>query len=526
MATIPTESDRFGLSTQDNSAAVAATAAQQPRPESFLAEVPVLVHASHRSTAPNDGGKVQTIREETSTLVIFPRGAVLRLASTLSRGDLVVLTNLQNRADMLCRAAYVREQAGGGSYIELEFTQRSAAFWNEGPAKANPARSSPSPSLSGTPTASNSAPTLAPVLKFPGIAKPPVSPAPLSVSPSSLENEPPILAADAAPLSASPLPEPSVVPITPVAVPKVENDSEPITTAAREAFQRAEASQSLAPSEPAASEVPLLPARRGSFVQKLKDLSHSPMIWVFGAALTILAFLGENYLIGHRSSSSPTPDTATSRAIYPAQPAAARTGETPSSAEPITLNSISVVSSTSLKDHSAEDAAGNKGAEDQPHRNAIRIGTLAPITTKPSIAASSEPPPALPAQGPNDADYLIGAGSLSGAAAAGGPAPIATSALGTNAPAAPASNYQAPKMVSSTPPVYPAAARERGIQGVVVVDATIDATGEVTSATVLSGSPLLRQSALDAVRQWKYQPAELNGQPVLSHAKINVNFAR
>ena len=55
-------------------------------------------------------------------------------------------------------------------------------------------------------------------------------------------------------------------------------------------------------------------------------------------------------------------------------------------------------------------------------------------------------------------------------------------------------------MVSSTPPVYPAMARTQGVQGVVVIDATIDSAGKVVGATVVSGPALLRQAAVDAVR--------------------------
>ena len=534
MATFPTESDRFGSSTRDNSGVFNAAASQQARPESSLAEIPVIAHASRRSGASAQPGQAQTVREETSTLLIFPRGALLRLSSTLSRGDLVVLTNQQNRADMLCRVVFVREQPDGGSYVELEFTQRSTTFWTESPAAARAALSS---ALNASENAAtNSGPVLAPVLAFPG-ARTPVSFAQPTPPVAPLKEGAALPRADSPVVRPAALHETSGVSTSPTATAaaqQTESDPDPIISAARAAFAQAGAADVWD-----ASEVELPPLRSTrTLVDKLKELSHSPMIWVFGGALTIAAFVGESYLMGHRSSPGSGTETASTRAMYPAQPASARAGA-PSASDPITLNSISVVSAThptDAKDDSAADAsrtdhagAGAAAAAAARH-DALRIGNLAPTAQRPTASAPIEAPPELPAQGTNIADHLIGAGSLSGSQAAGGPAPVAASVpaasiAAANTPAAPPSDYRAPKMISSTAPVYPQFARAQGVAGTVVLDATIDATGKVTGATVVSGSPLLTQAALDAVRQWKYQPAQQNGQAVQSHATINVNFA-
>jgi len=75
-------------------------------------------------------------------------------------------------------------------------------------------------------------------------------------------------------------------------------------------------------------------------------------------------------------------------------------------------------------------------------------------------------------------------------------------------------------------PVYPSMARETGIEGDVVVDTTIDASGKVTTMKVLSGPPVLRQAALDALRQWKYAPSMLNGQPIPVEMTVTIKFHR
>ena len=57
-----------------------------------------------------------------------------------------------------------------------------------------------------------------------------------------------------------------------------------------------------------------------------------------------------------------------------------------------------------------------------------------------------------------------------------------------------------------------------------VVDALIDATGKVTSVKLISGPVLLQQAALETVRQWKYEPARLDGQAVAMHLTVTVKF--
>lgn len=80
------------------------------------------------------------------------------------------------------------------------------------------------------------------------------------------------------------------------------------------------------------------------------------------------------------------------------------------------------------------------------------------------------------------------------------------------------------RMMSSVPPVYPALARSQHISGDVRVDALIDASGRVTTMKVVSGPPLLHQAAMDALRQWKYQAASLDGKAVPMHLTVTIQF--
>jgi protein TonB len=73
-------------------------------------------------------------------------------------------------------------------------------------------------------------------------------------------------------------------------------------------------------------------------------------------------------------------------------------------------------------------------------------------------------------------------------------------------------------------PVYPPIAVTTRTEGTVILAATISKGGTIENLRVMSGPPLLRQSALDAVSNWLYRPYLLNGQPVEVETTVNVVF--
>ena len=79
-------------------------------------------------------------------------------------------------------------------------------------------------------------------------------------------------------------------------------------------------------------------------------------------------------------------------------------------------------------------------------------------------------------------------------------------------------------LIHQVTPQYPLQARESGIHGTVVVDAIIAKDGSVRSVKAIKGNPLLVQSALEAVKQWRYKPYFLNGEPIDAETQISVNF--
>jgi protein TonB len=118
-------------------------------------------------------------------------------------------------------------------------------------------------------------------------------------------------------------------------------------------------------------------------------------------------------------------------------------------------------------------------------------------------------------------------GGIIGAAAAPPPPPPAVK----EAPKAVApkritvgGNVQQAMLISQPRPVYPPLAKQARIQGTVRFTAIIGKDGTIQNLTLISGHPLLVQSATEAVKQWRYKPTLLNGEPVEVVTQIDVNF--
>jgi protein TonB len=79
-------------------------------------------------------------------------------------------------------------------------------------------------------------------------------------------------------------------------------------------------------------------------------------------------------------------------------------------------------------------------------------------------------------------------------------------------------------LVRKVPPVYPPLARQARIQGTVLLQAQISKEGNITNLQLISGHPMLAPAAIEAVKQWKYRPYLLNGEPVEVETQIQVNF--
>ena len=150
----------------------------------------------------------------------------------------------------------------------------------------------------------------------------------------------------------------------------------------------------------------------------------------------------------------------------------------------------------------------------KPSLGAVRLAKPK-VHRSASVQANGEMEPTLEVIGGDE--LAAGENSLSANLAEGSKQPAAP-------PAPVGGDVKPAHLISSVPPSYPALARSQHISGDVRVDALIDATGRVTTMKIVSGPSLLHQAAMDALRQWKYQAATLDGKPVAMHLTVTLQF--
>jgi protein TonB len=101
------------------------------------------------------------------------------------------------------------------------------------------------------------------------------------------------------------------------------------------------------------------------------------------------------------------------------------------------------------------------------------------------------------------------------------PAPIDSAPQG---PIRVGKGVRAPRVIFGPDPVYPLLARHARVSGAVVIDAVIDTQGNVVEMRAVSGNPLLVMAAMQALRQWKYEPTILGGQPFPVRLLVTITF--
>lgn len=166
------------------------------RADAVSLEVPVKVHGSRvtevvRGITPH----TEPFEEQSATMIVFPQGGVLRMATPVTAGQMVVLTNMKSGHDAIGRVVKVRAYAQSQSYVEVEFTNRQPGYWGvkfAGDVAEPPKTILPPPPVS---TVSNVAEMESETAAW----RSPVVPLPMAKRPEP----PPVFASPAKPLSAS-----------------------------------------------------------------------------------------------------------------------------------------------------------------------------------------------------------------------------------------------------------------------------------------------------------------------------------
>ncbi|MGA8222185.1 MAG: TonB family protein [Candidatus Acidiferrales bacterium] len=276
--------------------------------------------------------------------------------------------------------------------------------------------------------------------------------------------------------------------------------------------------------------------------------------WTLIAASAVLAIVivggGFFYFRGHSTNSSsnkgpvaPNPpaaavsqSTQAARPIVPANedPMAGASNSPVNSGAHVNAGSASVPALSATNTAKPLQASPNTAAPPQPLKSAKQAAPkVTPDMMSQSLSAhptSSQRADAGSADAPalddDSASAAAQPNALAGIPSSNNGANLPPPTIQQEGPVKIGGNVQEPRLVSSVMPAYPIGAMQAGISGDVVIDTTIDKDGKVVAMHVVSGSPLLRQAALDALRRWKYEPSTLDGQPVAVQMQVTIKFRR
>ena len=443
-------------------------------------EVPVRLQA--------EAGELSLFSEDTKTVLVFPEGAVLRVAAPLEPGQRVLLTNRMTRRQQPCRVVYARASRSVKGYVEVEFALPAPGFW-EGDAPA-PVVHDPFGELPLVTRATEERPGANceprdPLERVTTIAEPPAFER--SFAHNSRRA---FTAAMAAPVTRCEPAGRAAVTLTPVEQSLVP-DIETLLLANRADEQAAEGFSTRVWQPPTAA---FFPTQRPS----------SGRAWLIGAVAATLAMtLGAIGIHAGGLWLAPPPAP---------QPPAPPAWVLP----PVELPALSVFE-LPLRPPRARDLmllapqAPLNAASRRPLSVANSLAApLAPAAARRADVGAAPAPEFSVVAAPPEANSS--SLNLAGFAVTSAPAPLVESKL------------KPLRLALSVRPVYPPLALKMRKQGDVVVQATIDVTGEPTQMKVLSGPAILHQAALNALAQWKYEPATLNGQPVAVTTAVTIKF--
>jgi TonB family protein len=207
--------------------------------------------------------------------------------------------------------------------------------------------------------------------------------------------------------------------------------------------------------------------------------------------------------------------------VPPAASPAAQSSATNGSANPVApnVNTAAATNKPAAENEAKKSAAKNndKGPNAEKPSTAEKPVTVATLASNgPSRIAQSSA-----AQTPDVAptSFTVESGSAPNLSALARPANSSTPAASIEQ-----SQLEPLQLTRTVPPVYPPIAKARHMSGPVVVEATIGKDGRPTNLKFISGAPIFKDAAFDAVKQYQFKPAKLNGQPIEQVTQVRINF--
>jgi TonB family protein len=462
-----------------------------------IIEIPIGVCGSRRATPiSNQPARNEVFAEETSTVIVFPHGAVIRLSAAVAPGQMVMVANRKSAEVIPCRVVKAKNYPNVRGYAEIEFFRSMKGFWGVYAPQGTLKRTSgPLSVTSGSTVEDFWTSDLANEASF-VLAKPATT---SQVIPLTVRNKVE---------SAQKLGQQAA---------KVVNIGEPEIELTAWDFPKKHALSSVATTNssefvPTHVESKDEYSRKPSWFRGLRASPGKKMIFACAVVAILVAIGTTGIFLLHHDREQPAPtDEMNSRAEESSGVSTAnavarvRPESDPNSAAP----AMPIANADNFPGNQNREYADNVRAFQTPVRASGverklpgRKPLAAPVITHHSIGREAAPD--ITGLNPNTR-------------ASANPAAIAAFLPSGG-------RMKEPRLVLRSVPNYPAIAKRAAIEGEVTVDAVIDTNGKLTNMKVVSGQPLLQQAALDSLRTWKYEPAYLDDKPVPVQTSITVKF--
>jgi len=491
------------------------------RPEQPKTEEPVALEMTVLATGARPGGasaKRELFTEETQTVLIFERGAVIRLSAAVADGQLLFLTNKKTGKEVVAQVVRKRSFRPTSCYVDLEFTEACPEFWGiEFPKSA--AASPTDPAATGalaevdsdaSPAAATAPPDLQEVVR-------------LKKEVSELQTQLKSLIGSAK--SGDPngaTPESSNLP-------KTEQPQE-LTREQHEAklleqllAQEAEQERLHGPTRLVA-----YPKKNsmGSVVKKAGKVALAGAVLAVVASAGVAAYrfglldswFGKRPVVvasqpavvrtteANKTSGAAKSSTPPAAAVVP--PSILLGGDSKPTADPVKGSGLvekapakPIVSPAELPRSAETNSEGSRIVKTPSKSSGKESKSNSHITNAAPAFAASQPAPKAP-----------------------GEANTAHSSEAIAAGTAPGDDYIGPRLVHAVRPVSPPDALRNYVTGNVNLDAVVDTAGHVKHVTVISGPEKLRKAAIEQMSEYLYQPARKNGKAVESHVQASLQF--
>lgn len=466
----------------------------EPQPEEFPTE-PGEVEAPRSSPKPNiktnmvahevgvkvtgahpnqSAGKRELFTEETISILVYENGGVVQLSAAVARGQLLFLANVESKREVVAQVKRKRTHKPTSCYVELEFAEPAPRFWGMEFSAA----------AALLPKDARDAEAAALVISAEATADEPGEP-----PPAPAVEEVQALRREVEALREQRKLIPSGVSTTGNSLP-IEHDPVPMQLTAAEQEQLSKPALDFSKSLPKAKR---LHWARGNFTPGFREGVLRLALLTTALVITAAGAAWYKHWIPWKSAAKKPSASVLAIAVN------ARTSLPPGSRE-------------AVKEH--PEFSNTKVASDAPETSPSIPSRAAESPSQPFASSRSVAQPAVRRTPPS-------------ATPAGNRAMVRPTASATSDPivaSAVESIMVPPKLIKSVRAVASLDDLHDFETGNVVIDAVVGTEGEVHFISVLSGPPSLRASAVGAVKQYRYEPATRNGQPVPAHVNITIRF--